>query len=338
MKHFLNTLYILTPESYLFLQNETIGVKVGGTEKIRVPAHTIDSIYCFGNVTVSTPVIGFCGARGIHLVFLSEYGKFHGRVQGPVSGNILLRRQQFAALEDPVQRTRLCKSILLGKLVNSKLFLQRQKREREDANGRIADAIEALTDAAKDLREAVTIESMRGIEGAAAAAYFSALPDMLQGTTLSFSGRTRRPPEDPVNAVLSFLYTLLKNDVQSALEGVGLDPAAGFLHTLRPGRPALALDMMEELRAPICDRLAIALLNRKQITETSFEQLHAPVLLNEDGRKTILSAWQKRKQETIRHPFLEETVPVGLIPHVQAKLLARVLRGELDEYPPIVWR
>ena len=338
MKHFLNTLYILTPESYLFLQNETIGVKVGGTEKIRVPAHTIDSIYCFGNVTVSTPLIGFFGARGIHLVFLSEYGKFHGRVQGPVSGNILLRRQQFAALEDPVQRTRLCKSILLGKLVNSKLFLQRQKREREDANGRIADAIEALTDAAKDLREAVTIESMRGIEGAAAAAYFSALPDMLQGTTLSFSGRTRRPPEDPVNAVLSFLYTLLKNDVQSALEGVGLDPAAGFLHTLRPGRPALALDMMEELRAPICDRLAIALLNRKQITETSFEQLHAPVLLNEDGRKTILSAWQKRKQETIRHPFLEETVPVGLIPHVQAKLLARVLRGELDEYPPIVWR
>ena len=338
MKHFLNTLYILTPESYLFLHNETIGVKVGGTEKIRVPAHTIDSIYCFGNVTVSTPLIGFCGARGIHLVFLSEYGKFHGRVQGPVSGNILLRRQQFAALEDPVQRTRLCKSILLGKLVNSKLFLQRQKREREDANGRIADAIEALTDAAKDLREAVTIESMRGIEGAAAAAYFSALPDMLQGTTLSFSGRTRRPPEDPVNAVLSFLYTLLKNDVQSALEGVGLDPAAGFLHTLRPGRPALALDMMEELRAPICDRLAIALLNRKQITETSFEQLHAPVLLNEDGRKTILSAWQKRKQETIRHPFLEETVPVGLIPHVQAKLLARVLRGELDEYPPIVWR
>lgn len=338
MKHLLNTLYILSPESYLFLQNETIGVKIGGTERIRVPAHTIDSIYCFGNVTASTPLIGFCGAHGIHLVFLSEHGKFYGRVQGPVSGNILLRRQQFAALEDPTRRTRLSKSILLGKLVNSKLFLQRQKREREDPNGRIANAIVALTDAAKDLREAPTIESMRGIEGAAAAAYFSALPDMLQGTTLSFSGRTRRPPEDPVNAVLSFLYTLLKNDVQSALEGVGLDPAAGFLHTLRPGRPALALDMMEELRAPICDRLAIALLNRKQITEASFEQLNVPVLLNEDGRKTVLSAWQKRKQETIRHPFLEETVPVGLIPHVQAKLLARVLRGELDEYPPMVWR
>ncbi len=338
MKHLLNTLYILTPESYLFLQNDTISVKVGGTEKIRIPAHTIDSIYCFGNVTVSTPLIGFCGAHGIHLVFLSEYGKFYGRVQGPVSGNILLRRQQFAALEDPVQRMRLVKSILLGKLVNSKLFLQRQKREREDPDGKIARAIDKLTEAAKNLQEAQTVDSMRGIEGAAAVAYFSAIPNMLQGTTLTFSGRTRRPPEDPINSVLSFLYTLLKNDVQSALESVGLDPAAGFLHTLRPGRPALALDLMEELRTPFCDRLAIALLNRKQVTEDSFEQLIAPVLLNEKGRKAILSAWQKRKQETVRHPFLEETVPVGLIPYVQAKLLARVLRGDLDEYPPIIWR
>lgn len=338
MKHLLNTLYILTPESYLFLQNDTISVKVGGAERIRVPAHTIDSIYCFGNVTVSTPLIGFCGEHGIHMVFLSEYGKFYGRIQGPLSGNILLRRQQFAALEDPVRRTQLVKSILLGKLVNGKLFLQRQKREREDANGKIAHAIDKLTEAAKNLREAKTVDSMRGIEGAAAVAYFSAIPNMLQGTTLTFSGRTRRPPEDPVNSVLSFLYTLLKNDVQSALESVGLDSAAGFLHTLRPGRPALALDLMEELRAPFCDRLAIALFNRKQITEDSFEQLNAPVLLNEKGRKTILSAWQKRKQETVRHPFLEETVPIGLIPYVQAKLLARVLRGELDEYPPIIWR
>ncbi len=338
MKHLLNTLYILTPESDLFLQNDTISVKVGGAERIRVPAHTIDSIYCFGNVTVSTPLIGFCGEHGIHMVFLSEYGKFYGRIQGPLSGNILLRRQQFAALEDPVRRTQLVKSILLGKLVNGKLFLQRQKREREDANGKIAHAIDKLTEAAKNLQEAKTVDSMRGIEGAAAVAYFSAIPNMLQGTTLTFSGRTRRPPEDPVNSVLSFLYTLLKNDVQSALESVGLDPAAGFLHTLRPGRPALALDLMEELRAPFCDRLAIALFNRKQITEDSFEQLNAPVLLNEKGRKTILSAWQKRKQETVRHPFLEETVPIGLIPYVQAKLLARVLRGELDEYPPIIWR
>lgn len=338
MKHLQNTLYILTPESYLFLQNETIGVKVGGTEKIRIPAHTIDSIYCFGNVTVSTPLIGFCGTHGIHMVFLSEYGKFYGRIQGPVSGNILLRRQQFAALEDPVQRTRLVKSILLGKLVNCKLYLQRQKREREDMDGKIAHAVDKLTEAAKNLQEAQTVDSMRGIEGAAAASYFSAMPNMLQGTALTFSGRTRRPPEDPVNSVLSFLYTLLKNDVQSALESVGLDPAAGFLHSLRPGRPALALDLMEELRAPVCDRLAIALLNRKQITEDSFEQLNSPVLLNEKGRKTILSAWQKQKQETVRHPFLEETVPIGLIPYVQAKLLARVLRGELDEYPPILWR
>ena len=161
---------------------------------------------------------------------------------------------------------------------------------------------------------------------------------MLDGSKFQFSGRNRRPPEDPVNAVLSFLYTLLKNDVQSALEGVGLDPAAGFLHTLRPGRPALALDLMEELRAPLCDRLMLALIHRGQISEKSFDQLTAPVLLSEAGRKAVVAAWQKRKQETITHPFLGEKIPVGLIPHAQAQLLARVLRGEMDEYPPFVWR
>jgi len=338
MKQLRNTLYILTPESYLFLQNETIAVKVGGVEKVRVPAHTICSIYCFGNVTVSTPLIGFCGQRGISLVFLSEYGKFYGRMQGPVSGSILLRRRQFAAAEDPRQSTRLARGFLLGKIINSKIFLQRQRRERSQGEDVITPAIENLTAAVGKMREAVNVETMRGLEGAAASAYFSAFPAMLTGTVFTFSGRNRRPPEDPVNALLSFLYTLLKNDVQSALEGVGLDPAAGFLHAMRPGRPALALDLMEELRAPLCDRLAIALLNRGQITEKAFEQLNAPVLLGENGRKTVIAAWQKRKQETIRHPFLEETIPIGLIPHAQAMLLARVLRGELDEYPPFLWR
>lgn len=338
MKQLQNTLYILTPESYLSLQNETIAVKVGGTEKIRIPSHTICSIYCFGNVTVSTPLIGFLGQRGIGLVFFSEYGKFYGRIQGPVSGNILLRQRQFAAMEDPVQRTRLARNILMGKIANSKLFLQRQRRERPGREETFNLAISRLTEAAQELRDSLTVDSMRGQEGAAAAAYFSAFPAMLVNSGFAFSGRNRRPPEDPVNALLSFLYTLAKNDVQSALEGVGLDPAAGFLHTLRPGRPALALDMMEELRAPLCDRLAITLLNRGQITEKSFEQLNPPVLLNEQGRKTVLAAWQKRKQETIRHPYLGETIPIGLIPHTQARLLARVLRDELDEYPPFVWR
>jgi len=254
------------------------------------------------------------------------------------SRNILLRRRQFAAVEDPVQRIRLVRSILLGKLANSKVFLLRQRREHPEREAEITPAIERLTEAARRLRECPTVDSMRALEGVAAAAYFSTMPAMLGDSKFQFSGRNRRPPEDPVNALLSFLYTLLKNDVQSALEGVGLDPAAGFLHTLRPGRPALALDLMEELRAPLCDRLVLTLIHRGQISEKSFDQLTAPVLLSETGRKTVVAAWQKRKQETITHPFLGETIPVGLIPHAQAQLLARVLRDELDEYPPFLWR
>lgn len=338
MKQLLNTLYILTSDTYLFLENEAIGVKIGGEEKVRVPAHTISSIYCFGNVTVSTPLIGFCGQRGISLVFLSEHGKFYGRIQGPVQGNILLRRRQFAALDDLVLSKRLVRSILLGKLVNSREFLMRVRRERKEKEEIFSDSIQKVARIAEELRNSPSIDSMRGLEGAAAAAYYASFSAMLVSEEMRFEGRNRRPPEDPVNALLSFLYTLLKNDVQSALEGVGLDPAAGFLHTLRPGRPALALDLMEELRVPLCDRLAIALINRGQITLKHFEQLTPPVLLGENGRKIVLKAWQERKKEKIQHPFLQEKIFIGLIPHVQAMLFARVLRDELDDYPPFHWR
>lgn len=338
MKQLLNTLYILTPESYLFLENEAVGVKIGGEEKVRVPAHTIDSIFCFGHVTVSTPLIGFCGQRGISLVFLSEYGKFYGRIQGPVQGNILLRRRQFARLDDNMFSKRLVRSILLGKLVNSREILLRARRERTEREEVFTEAVHKIANIAEELRESPNIDSMRGLEGAAAAAYYSALSAMLIGEEMRFEGRNRRPPEDPVNALLSFLYTLLKNDVQSALEGVGLDPAAGYLHTLRSGRPALALDLMEELRAPLCDRLAVSLINRGQIRTKHFEQLTPPVLLGEAGRKIVLKAWQERKKEHILHPFLQEKIQIGMIPHAQAMLLARVMRDELDEYPPFHWR
>lgn len=338
MKHLLNTIYLLTPDSYLFLENEAVSVRVGGEEKTRIPAHTISDIICFGKMTVSTPLVAYCGEKGIGLSFFSENGKFYGRVQGPVRGNVLLRQRQFAAAADPAQCRNHCKSFLLGKLINSKEFLSRQKREKPDRNTEIIHAIEQITSCAAQLKDCSSIDSMRGLEGVAASAYFSAMPSMLSEGTFAFDGRNRRPPEDPVNAVLSFLYTLLKNDVQSALEGVGLDPAVGFLHSLRPGRPALALDMMEELRAPLCDRLTLSLINRRQISKDSFEQLSAPVLLNDTGRKTIIRAWQERKQETITHPFLKEKMPIGLIPHVQAQLFARVLRDELDEYPPFHWR
>lgn len=342
MKKLLNTLYVLTPNSYLFVKGETVAIHVGGEEKVRIPAHTLDAILCMGNTTVSTPFIQFCGERGIALSFYSEYGRFYGRVNGPVHGNILLRRRQFAALEDPLSRLYLARGFLLGKLVSAKEVLLRSRREQDDeaAREQLTDAAQRIADIAGQMLEAQTVDTLRGLEGVAASAYFGAFPDMLKtkDPAMRFDGRNRRPPDDPVNAVLSFLYTLLKNDVQSALEGVGLDPAGGFLHALRPGRPALALDLMEELRAPLCDRMALALINRGQITAESFERLTAPVWLKERARKTILAAWQKRKQEEIHHPFLNEKIPIGLIPFCQAQILARVIRGEMDEYPPFHWR
>lgn len=343
MKKLLNTLYITTKDSYLSLQNNAVAVLIGGEEKVRIPANTLGSICCFGNTSVSSPLIAFCGENGISLSFFSDYGKFYGRVEGPVHGNVLLRQSQYRTVDLPEVKTALVQSVLLGKILNSKECLTRWKREIPEQNGIFDKSIAILTDTAHQLKNCFDVDSMRGLEGIAAAAYFqgfaAAIRPPKQGSRIfRFDGRNRRPPEDPVNALLSFLYTLLKNDYQSALEGVGLDPAVGYLHTLRPGRPALALDMMEELRAPLCDRLALSLINRGQITENDFVSLNAPVLLTDIGRKTVLSVWQKRKMETIRHPFLQETVSIGLIPHAQAMLMARVLRGELDAYPPFHWR
>lgn len=342
MKKLQNTLYILTPGSALSLGNEAVVVAVGGEEKLRVPAHGIESILCFGNTTVTTPLIQFCGERGIALSWFSENGRFYGRTVGPVHGNILLRRQQFRALEDAERRCAIVRSVLVGKLVNSRETLLRGAREASDAEigeqlktaaagiGKLGEKMEAQTD----------VDSLRGLEGVAAKLYFEVFPLMIKtkDPAMAFHGRTHRPPEDPVNALLSYLYTLLKNDAQSALEGVGLDPACGYLHTLRPGRPALALDVMEELRSPLCDRLALALLNRGQINGKSFEKHSPPYHLTDAARKTVITAWQRRKQETIQHPFLDERVPIGLIPHCQSMLLARVLRSELDVYPPFHWR
>ena len=344
MKRLLNTLYVTTQDSSLFLQNEAVAVKTGAEEKVRVPAGILQSLCCFGNVSVSTPLIAFCAERGISLAFFSEYGKFYGRIEGLVHGNVLLRLAQYRMLDDEERKTELVRTILLGKLVNARECVQRWKREAAENTDRFAPALEKLAALARLLRDCGDIDSMRGIEGRAAAVYFELFalalrpPAGAERRLPAFDGRNRQPPEDPVNALLSFLYTLLKNDVQSALEGVGLDPAAGYLHTVRPGRPSLALDIMEEFRAPLCDRLALSLVNRGQIAVRDFESLTVPVLLGDGGRKKVLAAWQKRKAETIEHPFLRETVPIGLLPHAQAMLLARVLRGELDQYPPFHWR
>ena len=340
MRQLKNTLYITTEDSYLFWENECIAVKVGGVEKVRIPAISIESIVCFGNTSVSAPLIRFCGERGIGLTFLSENGRFYGRINGPVSGNVLLRQRQFLSCSDPLFSARMASHFLCGKLLNEKNMLMRAARETNDGERekKLKDKALEIAGLSKDLKEPLSTAAMRGIEGAAAAAYFSCFDMMLKTKEMRFEERSRRPPKNEVNAVLSFLYMLLKNDVQSALEAVGLDPACGYLHTLRPGRPALALDIMEELRAPLCDRMALALFNRGQLDKKDFDLELGQCLIEEKARKLLISSWQNRKKETVQHPFIKEKIEIGLIPFVQAQLLARVLRGDLDEYPPFIWR
>lgn len=339
MKKLLNTLYVLTPDSYLFCRNETICIKIGGEEKAAVPAISIDAIVCFGKATVSTPLMGFCAERGISLVFLSETGHFLARVEGPVSGNVLLRKRQYESLNEPEFVTVFVRSLLMAKLRNSKNVLLRSARNEAGSNPALYHAARKLSELAQALNNAGHVDTMRGIEGAAATIYFSCFDQMLgEACPFRFEARSRRPPQNEVNATLSFLYTLLCREVKSSLESVGLDPAAGYLHTLRPGRPSFALDLMEELRAPLCDRLVLTLFHRKQLADAHFEQDEEAVFLNEKGRRVVLSAWQKRKGETVTHPFLNEKIQIGLIPYAQAMLFARVLRGDLDCYPPFLWR
>lgn len=314
MKKLLNTLYALTEDSYLFCRNETVAVKVGGEEKLSLPAKDMEAIVCFGQMTVSTPLIGFCAERGITITFLSPNGRFYGRVCGPVSGNVLLRKAQYKSLDNEDFSVKLVRNILYGKIRNSKVVLLRYARSCKDETTATAlsSGAETLGEMAGRLADCTTVDGLRGVEGAAASAYFSHFDDML-GTDapFRFDCRSRRPPRNEVNAVLSFAYTLLTREVVSALEAVGLDPAAGYLHTLRPGRPSFALDMMEELRAPLCDRFVVSLFNLKQLNEKDFVRDSEAVLLNENGRRTVLSAWQKRKGEKILHPFLKEKSPLA---------------------------
>lgn len=342
MKKLLNTLYVLTPESYLFCRNENICIRIGEHEKLCVPALTIDSIVCFGKMTVSTPLLQYCAEHGISVTFVTETGRFMGRFYGSVSGNVLLRKRQYESLNEDTFRKQLVRSVLLAKLRNCKLVLIRAARsaKNEEAGQALTEGVAQIGQAVEKLLLCEDVDSMRGIEGAAATIYFSRLDNMLWGNPggFRFESRSRRPPRNEVNAALSFTYMLLTSQIQSAMETVGLDPAAGYLHTLRPGRPSFALDLIEELRAPLCDRFVISLFNKGQLSASDFEKNEEAVYLNERGRKTLLSAWQRRKQEEIIHPFLGEKVQIGMIPYAQAMLFARVLRGDLDAYPPFAWR
>lgn len=342
MKKLLNTLYVLTPESYLFCRNENICIRIGEHEKLCVPALTIDSIVCFGKMTVSTPLLQYCAEHGISVAFVTETGRFMGRFYGSVSGNVLLRKRQYESLNEDTFRKQLVRSVLLAKLRNCKLVLIRAARsaKNEEAGQALTEGVAQIGQAVEKLLLCEDVDSMRGIEGAAATVYFSRLDNMLWGNPggFRFESRSRRPPRNEVNAALSFTYMLLTSQIQSAMETVGLDPAAGYLHTLRPGRPSFALDLIEELRAPLCDRFVISLFNKGQLSASDFEKNEEAVYLNERGRRTLLSAWQRRKQEEIIHPFLGEKVQIGMIPYAQTMLFARVLRGDLDAYPPFVWR
>lgn len=341
MKRLLETLYILTQDSYVYYRNENICISIGGTEKASIPISQIHSIVFFGKNTASTSLFGFCGSNDVTITFLDQFGNFEGRLCGKVSGNVLLRKRQYDQLNDQGMMNNTVQNILYAKLLNSKLLMMRYARNSRTEEGKqaLVQSASSLADLSKELEKAISIDSMRGIEGAAANIYFSQFDHMLgDNIEFTFKERSRRPPKNEVNAVLSFLYTQLTHDVVAGLEAVGLDPAVGYLHTLRPGRPSFALDIMEEFRAPLCDRLAITLFNRKQLASKHFIVQGEGMYLNDKGRRLVLSAWRSRKLEEITHPFLNEKIPIGLIPYTQAMLFARVLRGDLDQYPPFIWR
>ena len=344
MKKLLNTVYITTEGASLRKDGENFVAEVDGVERARVPFHMMSSVVVFGAIFVSPPLMQALALVGITIVLLDRAGRFQARIEGPVSGNVLLRRAQYRASENPDEIVR---SIVSAKVANQRAVLQRALRDygaemAADQRARIDAVVDRLAQILR--RVAFTnegVDVLRGAEGEAAQNYFSIFGDLIRSpdAEIRFSGRSRRPPLDPVNALLSFLYTLLTHDCRSAAEGVGLDPAVGFLHRDRPGRPSLALDLMEELRPILADRLALSLFNRRQLRARDFETRDGgAVLLSDDGRRTVLTAWQERKKEERRHPFLEEPAPFGLVPHLQAQLLARHLRGDLDAYPPWIWK
>ncbi len=343
MKHLLNTLYVTTQGSYLARDGETVLVRVDQETKLRVPIHTLGGIVCFGQVSASPPLMGLCGERNVLLSFLSENGRFLARVQGPVSGNVLLRREQYRRADDPGAACRVAKAMVVGKIANCRTVLMRAARECQDTqvSERLSAAGSVLARVLDEANRAASTAELRGKEGEAAKHYFNVFDDLItaQKEHFRFTERTRRPPLDSVNALLSFLYSIVAHDAASALEAVGLDPAVGFLHVDRPGRPGLALDLMEEFRPLLADRLALNLINRRQVQANDFRKTETgAVLMDDSARKELLVAYQKRKQEEIMHPFLQDKIAIGLLPHVQAMLLARHLRGDLDGYPPFLWR
>ncbi|MBQ6142622.1 MAG: type I-C CRISPR-associated endonuclease Cas1 [Kiritimatiellae bacterium] len=339
MKKLLNTLYVTTQDTYLRKEGETVVVEKEKQVLLRLPIHTLQGIVTFGNVMTSPFLLNLCAERGVCVSFMSESGRFLARVTGPVSGNVLLRLAQMRAYDDREKKGEIARSFVIGKLLNARNIILRRIRDHGESDV-LRAAAEKHVDVVRRVRDSPPdAERLRGLEGEAGAAYFRCFNELLVAQKEDFAilGRNRRPPTDPMNALLSYLYTLLAYDCRGALEGVGLDPQIGFLHEIRSGRPGLALDLMEEFRAVLADRVALSLVNLRQVGPRDFKTTESgAVEMKEETRKTILQTWQKKKQETIQHPFLEERVPIGLLPHLQALLLARYLRGDLDAYPPYI--
>lgn len=334
MKKLLNTLYITRQESYLHKERETIVIKQGSDKLGQFPALTISNILCFGQVSVSPFLMSYCAEQGIGLAFYTEFGRFLARVQGKQSGNVLLRRTQYRWADDEQKSAHMGRIIIAAKVANSRSVLQREIRNHGN-NVLLDKAVIHLAASLRSLKTAKTLDEVRGIEGDAAAVYFSVFNELLRNTGFAFGGRIRRPPTDSVNALLSFVYSLITQECVSALQGVGLDPLVGFLHRDRPGRASLALDMLEEFRASWADRFVLTLINRKQIQINDFKsEASGAVRLTDDARKNLLTAYQERKQVEVVHPYLEESVPIGLLPHCQALLMARHIRGDMESYTP----
>lgn len=334
MKKLLNTLYITRQETYLHKERETIVIKQGDDKLGQFPSLALDNIHCFGRVSVSPFLMGYLAEQGIGLSFYTDYGRFLVRMQGPETGNVLLRRTQYRWADDTEQSLSVARLMIAAKIANSRSALQRDIRNH-GAQPELQQAVNKLAASLRNAQYASSRETLMGLEGDAANTYFSVLQKRIRTEGFIFNGRVRRPPTDPVNALLSFAYSMITQDCVSALQGVGLDPYVGFLHQDRPGRPGLALDMIEEFRAGWADRLVLTLINRQQLKSRDFvQESSGAVRLTDDGRKTFLTHYQEKKREELIHPYMKEKIPIGLLPHCQALLLARHLRGDLACYPP----
>lgn len=336
-RELLNTLYVLTQDASVSLKDETVLVRAGDEQVLRVPLHHLGAICTFGIVHISQPLMARCAQEGRTVVLFDMFGRFQARVGGKTGGNVLLRRDQWVAHLDPDRSLALAKAFVAGKIQNARQVLLRGTRDLPQFAEPLSEACEDLATALPRVGAARDHDEVRGIEGMAAQVYFDVFDYLVlaEPSDFAFKTRSRRPPRDRMNALLSFVYSIATSDCVAALEGVGLDPQCGYLHVLRPGRPALALDLVEEFRSLVLDRFCLTLVNRKQIKPADFdERPGGSVMLNADGRKKVLTELQRRKSVEVQHPLLAQKVPIGLLPHLQARLLARTLRGDLAHYPP----